>query len=165
MKYTAYVSTSFGSLLIEETDGAISAMHLFAEDQPPEDVLLDQPPATELIRQATQQMREYFLGQRMTFSLPLDPQGTPFQKKVWRALQDIPYGTTATYKDIAQAVDCPKGFRAIGMANHNNPIPFVIPCHRVLGSDGKLVGFGMGLPLKQKLLDMERDVLLRTTAD
>lgn len=154
--YRTYAPTPFGYLMIEETDGAITAMHVYAEEEPPKEAYEEQVPPTALLRKAVTQMQEYFRGNRRSFDLPLAPAGTPFQKKVWKALQDIPYGTTATYKDIAEAVGSPRGFRAVGMANHCNPIPFVIPCHRVVGSNGSLTGFAMGLSLKQQLLDMEK---------
>jgi len=156
MIYKAYTLTPFGYLMIEETDGAITATHIYAEEEPPMEAYRKSMPETELLCRAVAQMQEYFQGRRRHFDLPLAPKGTPFQKKVWKALIDIPYGATATYKDVAAAVGCPKGFRAVGMANHCNPVPFLIPCHRVVGSDGKLTGYAMGLSLKQKLLDLER---------
>ncbi len=101
------------------------------------------------------ELQEYFAGTRRDFTVPLDLQGTDFQKKCWRALLKIPYGKTRTYADIARAVGCPKGFRAVGMANHDNPVPIIVPCHRVLASDGTLGGYGGGLDVKQKLLELE----------
>jgi methylated-DNA-[protein]-cysteine S-methyltransferase len=89
------------------------------------------------------------------FALPLDPQGTEFQKRVWRQLETIPYGEIRSYSQIAAAIDAPKAVRAVGAANGSNPIPIVIPCHRVIGANGKLVGYGGGLPLKRRLLDLE----------
>ena len=105
---------------------------------------------------AFKQINEYFEGKRKTFDFLIKAEGTDFQKKVWRALCDIPYGETRTYKEIAQAVGSPKACRAVGMANNRNPISFAVPCHRVIGADGSLVGYGGGLDLKQKLLEMER---------
>lgn len=101
------------------------------------------------------ELDEYFDGLRREFTVPLDLQGTDFQKKCWRALLKIPYGETRTYADIARRVGSPQGFRAVGMANHDNPVPIVVPCHRVLASDGTLGGFGGGLELKRKLLELE----------
>jgi len=115
------------------------------------------PHATPLLEEGRRQLLEYLNGQRQAFDLPLAPQGTPFQQTVWTALQAIPYGQTRTYKDIALAVDCPKGYRAVGMANHRNPIPIFIPCHRVVGSDRSLTGYAGGLELKQALLVLERE--------
>ena len=105
---------------------------------------------------ACKQINEYFEGKRKTFDFLIKAEGTDFQKKVWRALCAIPYGETRTYKEIAQAVGSPKACRAVGMANNRNPISFAVPCHRVIGADGSLVGYGGGLDLKQKLLEMER---------
>ncbi|WP_028776855.1 methylated-DNA--[protein]-cysteine S-methyltransferase [Shimazuella kribbensis] len=102
------------------------------------------------------QLKEYFLGIRKTFSVPLDLYGTKFQKRVWTALQSIPYGEVCSYKTIAIAIDSPKAVRAVGGANNKNPIPIIIPCHRVIGINGKLVGYGGGLDKKEYLLSMEQ---------
>lgn len=104
------------------------------------------------------QLEEYFAGRRQRFDIALDPQGTPFQKKVWRALLGIPYGTTASYQQVARKVGQPQAFRAVGGANRRNPLPIVVPCHRVIGADGSLVGYSgtTGLPQKAFLLDLER---------
>lgn len=110
---------------------------------------------TPLLLRGQEQLLEYLAGARRRFELPLAPAGTPFQRRVWRALKAIPYGQTRTYRDIALAVDCPRGFRAVGMANHRNPIPILIPCHRVVGSNGSLVGYAGGLDLKERLLALE----------
>lgn len=106
---------------------------------------------------AFKQINEYFEGKRKTFDFLIKAEGTDFQKKVWRALCAIPYGETRTYKEIAQAVGSPKACRAVGMANNRNPISFAVPCHRVIGADGSLVGYGGGLDLKHTLLQMERN--------
>jgi O-6-methylguanine DNA methyltransferase len=102
-----------------------------------------------------QELQEYFAGQRREFTFPLDLRGTDFQVACWRALLKIPYGETRTYADIARAVGSPQGFRAVGMANNRNPIAIVVPCHRVIASDGTLCGYGGGLDLKRKLLELE----------
>jgi methylated-DNA-[protein]-cysteine S-methyltransferase len=101
------------------------------------------------------QLKAYFAGQRTSFELPLVLVGTDFQKKVWMALREIPYGKTVSYKELAGAIGRPKAVRAVGAANGANPIPIIIPCHRVIGNDGSLTGFGGGLPLKKKLLELE----------
>ena len=101
------------------------------------------------------QLAEYFDGRRREFSLPLDLRGTDFQLQCWHALLDIPYGDTRSYRDIAQAIAHPKAFRAVGMSNNRNPIAIVVPCHRVIASDGSLCGYGGGLDIKRKLLDLE----------
>jgi methylated-DNA-[protein]-cysteine S-methyltransferase len=108
-----------------------------------------------VISEAFLQLEQYFRGERKEFSLPLNPQGTPFMKSVWNALCTIPYGKTATYKEIAETVGRPKACRAVGLANNKNPIAIVIPCHRVIGSSGKLVGYAGGLDLKRRLLILE----------
>jgi len=110
----------------------------------------------EPFRQVRRQLTEYFEGTRKVFDLPLAPDATPFQARVLEALAEIPYGETRSYRDVAVAVGNPKAVRAVGGANGSNPIPIVIPCHRVIGSDGTLTGFGGGLDTKRFLLDLER---------
>ncbi len=102
------------------------------------------------------QLNEYFQGKRTTFIFSLDLHGTPFQQQVWTALQAIPYGEVRSYKEVAVSINSPKAVRAVGGANNKNPISIVIPCHRVVGSDGKLVGYGGGLDKKDKLLSLEQ---------
>lgn len=109
-------------------------------------------------RSVERQLREYFAGKRTAFDLKLHPKGTPFQESVWKALVKIPYGETRSYGEIAQAVGRPRAVRAVGLANGRNPLPIVVPCHRVIGASGKLVGYGGGLVVKQALLDREREV-------
>lgn len=111
---------------------------------------------TELLSMATIQLDEYFQGKRTTFSLPFKLTGTPFQLAVWKELQNIPYGQTTSYKEIAQKINKPKACRAVGMANNKNPLPIIIPCHRVIGSNGKLIGYAGGLNLKNYLLELEK---------
>jgi methylated-DNA-[protein]-cysteine S-methyltransferase len=101
------------------------------------------------------QLQSYFAGERKIFDLQLALEGTEFQKKVWTALRKIPYGETVSYKELAARVGSPKAMRAVGAANGANPIPIIVPCHRVIGNDGSLTGFGGGLPLKKKLLELE----------
>lgn len=115
-------------------------------------------PLTDLVYT---QIMEYFAGTRRSFCFPYELRGTDFQKKVWRALCDIPYGETRTYKEIATIIGNPKACRAVGMANNKNPIAIAIPCHRVIGSDGKLVGYAGGLDMKEALLALERRNALR----
>lgn len=145
-----YENTPVGKLCIGERDGAITRV---TWQQLPKEWVLEE---TELIKKCKQELDEFFEGKRKTFDLPLAPEGTAFQKKVWDALREIPYGETRTYKDIAIAVDSPKGFRAVGMANNKNPIAILIPCHRVIGSDGKLVGYAAGMETKTFLLALEQ---------
>lgn len=114
---------------------------------------------TALTDLAYTQIMEYFQGMRRTFTFPYELRGTDFQKKVWHALCDIPYGETRTYKEIAAAVGNPKACRAVGMANNKNPIAIAVPCHRVIGADGKLVGYAGGLDMKETLLQLEKKCL------
>lgn len=109
-----------------------------------------------LFEMARRQLEEYFAGVRQNFDLPLDPGGTDFQRRVWRALLDIPYGKAISYRELAQRVDRPKGFQAVGQANGKNPLPILIPCHRVIAADGSLGGYSGGLDRKRFLLDLER---------
>ena len=108
-----------------------------------------------LMQPYVSQLEEYFASHRRKFTFPLDLRGTDFQLSCWRALLAIPYGETRTYADIARAVDKPKAFRAVGMANNRNPVAIVVPCHRVIASNGTLCGYGGGLDLKRKLLELE----------
>ncbi|HVZ85524.1 MAG TPA: methylated-DNA--[protein]-cysteine S-methyltransferase [Polyangia bacterium] len=110
------------------------------------------------LRPAVVQMEEYFAGRRTRFDLSLAPQGTPFQRQVWQALQAIPYGETTSYGELARAIGRPGAFRAVGGANNRNPIAIVIPCHRVIGADGSMTGYGGGLPNKHLLLALEAKV-------
>lgn len=146
-------------------DSPVGILRIVTEDSALTDLALDcdEPPVTgeysreetPLTRRVRSQLDEYFSGQRTDFDLPLKPNGTEFQKKDWAALQEIPYGQTRTYKDIAEAIGCPKGFRAVGLANNRNPIMIIIPCHRVIGSDGSLTGYAGGTHIKKYLLELE----------
>ena len=144
--------TPIGLLKIAEDGGAITEIRL-AEDRLPPDVELRETP---LLIEAKRQLTEYFGGRRKLFDLPLAPKGTPFQQKVWAALQTIPYGETRSYKQIAEQIENPKACRAVGLANNKNPIILVIPCHRVIGADGRLVGYAGGVWIKEKLLELEQ---------
>ncbi len=134
-------------------EGEVLTHVAFEGDQPLEGQKTE---CTPLLAEAARQLDEYFTGQRRDFDLPLEPRGTPFQRRVWREVMAIPYGKTRSYKDVAVNIDNPKAVRAIGLANGRNPIAIIIPCHRVIGSSGKLTGYGGGLEVKQFLLDLEQ---------
>lgn len=106
-------------------------------------------------REVKKQLSEYFAGERKVFDLPLDPDGTDFQKKVWKALSEIPYGEVRSYREVAEAAGCPKGYRAVGNANNRNHICIIIPCHRCIAADGTIGGFECGTDIKMRLLDLE----------
>jgi methylated-DNA-[protein]-cysteine S-methyltransferase len=108
------------------------------------------------LKDTIRQLHSYFAGKLETFDLPLAPEGTPFQLEVWHRLCEIPYGETTSYGELARRIGNPNACRAVGLANGSNPIPIIIPCHRVIGSNGKLTGYGGGLPIKEKLLALER---------
>jgi len=114
---------------------------------------------TPLLTDAGNQLKDYFDGKRTSFHLPLDLRGTPFQLKIWSALQKIPYGVTWSYQDLANTIGSPKAVRAVGAANGRNPIPVIVPCHRVIGKNGSLTGFTGGIALKKSLLDLEASFL------
>ena len=140
--------TVLGDVTFVEEDGALLAITTHCSY----DGVIQE---TALIKEACHQLSEYLKGERQIFDLPLNPKGTDFQKRVWQALCDIPYGETRSYKQIAEAIGNPKAVRAVGMANNRNPITIVVPCHRVIGADGKLVGYGGGLEMKEFLLRLE----------
>ncbi|MEZ5491622.1 MAG: methylated-DNA--[protein]-cysteine S-methyltransferase [Gammaproteobacteria bacterium] len=116
----------------------------------------------EIFAAARGQLVEYFAGQRRVFTIPIAPQGTEFQLRVWGALVSIPYGETLSYGELARQIGKPSASRAVGAANGRNPIPIIIPCHRVIGASGRLVGFGGGLGVKQKLLALEQEAIAPT---
>ena len=141
-----------GELLIAENDGGVIAIH-FQNGR--ERIGESWKQVDHLQSGITDQLEEYFRGERFDFYVPLRPHGTPFQLSVWEALQEIPYGETISYLDLANRIKKPQAVRAVGAANGANPLPIVIPCHRVIGRNGKLVGYGGGLEIKKYLLSME----------
>jgi len=143
--------TPLGKIVLIENGSAVTRL-TFSEVLP-EGVNCTETP---LLKKAVLELQEYFAGTRKRFDLPLSPQGTDFQQKVWKALQDIPYGAVVSYKDIALAIGNEKACRAVGGANNKNPIAIIIPCHRVIGADGSLVGYGGGLEIKRRLLALEK---------
>lgn len=152
MKNSKSYETPIGKMTLIEIDGAIEEI-LFDEG------ICANGEETNILKWASQELDEYFHGARQVFTFPFHLHGTPFQVKVWQALMQIPYGATATYGQIAKEAGNPKASRAVGMANHNNRLPILIPCHRVIGSKGNLVGYALGLDKKIYLLDMEKQNL------
>ncbi len=150
--------TPIGRLTLVASEKGLTHI-LFDKEEPadadlPSDLPTDDGDAT--LDQAAAQLEEYFAGTRRDFDVPLDLAGTDFQQQAWRALADVPYGETATYGAQAKRIGRPGAFRAVGAANGQNPVPIVLPCHRIIGADGSLTGFGGGLDVKQRLLDHER---------
>lgn len=152
MKNVYFYHTVIGKIGIAENGIAITDLY-FNENDVPRDAELRE---TDLLKEAGNQLLEYLSGKRKEFNLPLSPIGTEFQRTVWNALQQIPYGETRSYGEIAKNIGKIKAARAVGMANNKNPIPIFIPCHRVIGANGKLVGYAGGLDVKKYLLAIEK---------
>lgn len=151
MKNVYLYKTSIGNVVIGENGFGVTQI-CFGDRIPKDAEFIETP----LLKKANEELQEYFSGKRKVFDLPLVIEGTEFQKMVWKALSEIPYGTTCSYKDIALKIGNEKASRAVGMANNKNPIPIIVPCHRVVGANGKLVGYAGGLDVKQKLLEIEK---------
>jgi methylated-DNA-[protein]-cysteine S-methyltransferase len=146
------LDTPIGPLRLVSTGSALAAIEFPGRHSTAETDRQQSDPALAL---AARQLTEYFAGKRKRFELPLAPQGTPFQQSVWAALAQIPWGALRSYADIARAIERPKAVRAVGAANGRNPLPIVVPCHRVIGSNGSLTGFAGGLEIKRRLLELE----------
>ncbi|CAM3549102.1 methylated-DNA--[protein]-cysteine S-methyltransferase [Parendozoicomonas haliclonae] len=159
MNYQLYHSP-LGLLLLFSDGSALKKLTFLASvrDFTPDELF--QKRSDAVLTAATQQLDEWFAGSRREFDLPLAPDGTPFQQKVWKALQTIPYGTTSTYGELAGKLGQPSSARAVGAANGKNPIALIIPCHRVIGADGSLTGYAFGLEKKKKLLSLEAQLQL-----
>lgn len=155
----SFYEDSIGPFGIEETDGFVTRISFGAYR--PGNVEIKETP---LIKETAQQLKAYFAGRLQRFTIPVAPEGTLFQKKIWELLCMIPYGQTATYGQIAAQAGNPKASRAVGLANNRNPVPILIPCHRVIGSDGKLTGYAGGLEMKQWLLELEQNGIRRRPA-
>lgn len=158
--YTAKLETKLGRILLASSEEAVVLIGLSTEEKFYSELKRKYPDAriiedTVRNRRALDELEEYFAGERRSFSVPFAFHGTDFQKRVWNALTEIPYGTTVTYKHIAIKIGKPQAVRAVGNANNRNPISIIVPCHRVIGSDGKLIGYGGGLGMKEKLLQLE----------
>ena len=145
--------TVLGDVTLVEEDGALLAISLKSIQEGTEQ-------ETPIIQEAHRQITEYLKGERTVFDLPIRLRGTDFQQQVWTALLDIPYGETRSYKQIAEAIGNPKGMRAVGMANNRNPLLIVVPCHRVIGANGSMVGYGEGVEMKEFLLRLEGSIML-----
>lgn len=160
--YNYKFKSPLGEITITEEDGFITNL-IFSGEKPtiknkhddPDDFFTKKE--TPLLKKAAEQIREYLDGKRKDFDLPLNPSGTDFMRRDWKVLQSIPYGETCSYKDVATKLGNPNACRAVGLANNRNPISIIIPCHRVIGANGKMVGYGGGLPIKEFLLKLERE--------
>jgi methylated-DNA-[protein]-cysteine S-methyltransferase len=150
--WLSHVDLPFGQLGLASTDRGLAALLLPGQAAPP---TWDALPDDGRNAAAAAQLAEYARGDRLAFDLPLDPRGTPFQLAVWREVAAVPHGRTATYRDVAGRIGHPAAVRAVGAANGANPLPIVVPCHRVVGADGRLHGYAGGLALKQTLLELE----------
>lgn len=168
MRNSYILKSPIGLLKISEENGQLIELGIqeksspfteYCSQQGNTDIVLVQEnkPHSDLLSEACKQLNEYFAGKRMQFDLPVAFTGTSFQQQVWKELQKIPYGETRSYADIAAAIGNPKAVRAIGQANHRNPIMIVVPCHRVINKNGSLGGFGGGLEVKKYLLDLEKE--------
>lgn len=155
-RHLFFYETPVGILEIEENGSGITKVHFSCEEE--RNSLKEKPELKEtaLIKKAAKQLKEYFAGKRKLFELPLEPEGTEFQKKVWDALLKIPYGETRSYGQIAEQIGNKKASRAVGMANNKNPIAIIVPCHRVVGANGSLTGYAGGLNIKDILLNLEK---------
>lgn len=147
-EYTLLLDSPLGPLTLCSDGDAVTALHFGTRGE-------TSPLPSPVLTRAARELAEYFAGKRQRFTVPLAPGGTPFQRQVWRALAAIPYGETCTYAHIAAAIGRPRACRAVGMANHRNPLPIFIPCHRVVGSGGSLTGYAGGLDRKAFLLRLE----------
>jgi methylated-DNA-[protein]-cysteine S-methyltransferase len=162
MPSSIVIDSTIGPLTLVAEDDAIVGLYMDLQRHRPEDDKLGIPEPggrgaslNGPLRAAADQLDAYFAGALTRFDLPLAPRGSDFQRRVWAALQDIPYGQTESYGELAERIGAPGAARAVGLANGRNPISVVIPCHRVIGSQGKLTGFGGGLDRKKQLLDLE----------
>lgn len=153
ISYGIYESP-IGMLSISCTEDGVKAVG-FGRENAEQNPGTQSSKADEMLKKTIGELEEYFEGKRKTFTVPCVMEGTEFQKKVWEALTEIPYGETRSYKEIAVQVGNPKASRAVGMANHRNPIAIIVPCHRVVGANGKLTGYAGGLDIKEKLLELE----------
>lgn len=152
-RFASAIQTPLGQAIVQtNTAGAVISLSLSRRPTELSDVIWDEGAGAEVRKQLTQ----YFAGQRQVFDLALSPQGTAFRQKVWQALCTIPYGETRSYGQLARQIGAPQSARAVGQANHHNPIWIIIPCHRVIGQSGHLTGYAGGIDVKKALLDLEK---------
>lgn len=151
----AWMDSPIGRLLLARDDRALRLLW-FSDDRRPLTPAPDWTERPEAFEGDVAQLHEYFAGRRRRFDLPIEARGTAFQQRVWRALLDIPYGETISYGELARRIGDVKAVRAVGLANGANPISIIVPCHRVIGANGTLIGYGGGLPTKRTLLDLEQ---------
>jgi methylated-DNA-[protein]-cysteine S-methyltransferase len=159
--HTTIASPIGDLLLVGDRDGGLHGLYMQAAPRPKaiDPAWTAAAPESEPFASVADQLERYFAGERTSFDLELRPRGNEFQLKVWEALTQIPYGTTTSYGELARRIGHPDGARAVGLANGQNPISVIVPCHRVIGADGKLVGYGGGLERKRLLLELEGGVL------
>jgi methylated-DNA-[protein]-cysteine S-methyltransferase len=159
MRTHTVIDSAVGPLTIVAEDGAVACLYMDLQRHRPDDGELGEldPRGREVepFKSAADQLDAYFAGELTTFDLPLAPRGSEFQQRVWAALLEIPYGRTESYGELAERIGSPGAARAVGLANGKNPIGIVIPCHRIVGSDGSLTGYGGGIDRKRQLLDLE----------
>jgi methylated-DNA-[protein]-cysteine S-methyltransferase len=158
-RHSCTIDSPIGVLELQTTDDALTSIY-FCDDSSVTAMQgdLDSDP---VLRETVDQLDAYFAGERTDFDLPLSPRGTEFQRRVWSALAEIPYAETWSYAELARHIGLPTAFRAVGAANGQNPLPIVIPCHRVVGANGKLVGYGGGMDRKRQLLELEAKVRVK----
>lgn len=150
------IDSPIGPLTVVASGASLSGLYMDRHRHGPDDGVLGRRADVAVLDAAAEQLAEYFDGRRRHFELPLAPEGSPFQQAVWMALRDIPYASTESYGQLAARIGRPGAARAVGLANGRNPISIIVPCHRVIGADGSLTGYGGGVERKQHLLDLER---------
>ena len=165
LRMHAVIDSPIGPLTLVTEGGALTGLYMDVPGHEPDEATLGVPASLgddEVLTEAARQLGAYFAGELTTFDLPLDLDGTGFQRTVWAGLQQIPYGETISYGELADRIGQPTASRAVGLANGRNPVSIVVPCHRVVGSNGSLTGYGGGLPRKQFLLALEQRVTGQT---
>ncbi|WP_029767819.1 methylated-DNA--[protein]-cysteine S-methyltransferase [Haloglycomyces albus] len=151
--YYTYMDSPIGIVNLTANDQGVTRLHLNEEPTVPKEA------GNTVLAQTMEQLKAYFAGELQEFTVPLDPDGTEFQRQVWSGLQDIPYGHTWSYGELAQHIGRPSAVRAVGLANGRNPVSLIVPCHRVIGADGSLTGYAGGIERKKFLLDHEKHIL------